>query len=606
MPASILTRSLESYPTPDSSDSRTPSYAVLRPDDQPADTRRPFLHQVEAQEKLSQAFNEWKLTGCLQGFVVMPTGSGKTYTMVTWQVKNLIDRGYRVVWIAPNDLLFEQAARAFYHAAGLARSRPQLAIRIVSARHCSVDDIQQGDDVIIVSAAMLLRHRTKFLRLLADPRVFVILDEAHHAPAMTYRLLLKNLPAKRQLIGLTATPTRTEPTERPLLARLFGGRIMYQAEADALIERGILARPILVRVNAQIDVDRVIGANDIEHLARAGDLSREALDRISKIEQRNQVIVDHYLASAHRYGKTLIFAGNVRHAALLADRLRASGVRAEYVAGRRYDKQDNRHILDRFRDPQGDIDVVTCVLKLSEGVDLPRTQTVILASPTASEIRMRQMIGRALRGPAVGGTTIAHLVAFLDEGKHLADWRDPFHLVPDLVQADQTHDHRHVRPSVQEPTWAETRDVARHMRNHAPISRIDAYEAVPSRWYVVKIEGQEGAGRLVVAYSNQAAGWDATVKYLKQADETALAALDGNALLERFFPRMTWPGPRVQDLDDLVKHVRVCGCPPSVYGAEGRWACAPEVLARQIVAGYLGERARRAWLDTWESVLAER
>ena len=48
---------------------------------------------------------------------------------------------------------------------------------------------------------------------------------------------------------------------------------------------------------------------------------------------------------------------------------------------------------------------------------------------------MRQMIGRALRGPAVGGTTMAHLVALLDEGKQLADWRDPLHLVPDLVAA---------------------------------------------------------------------------------------------------------------------------------------------------------------------------
>ena len=217
---------------------------------------------------------------------------------------------------------------------------------------------------------------------------------------------------------------------------------------------------------------------------------------------------------------------------------------------------------------------------------------------------MRQMIGHALRGPAVGGTTIAYLVALLDEGKQLADWHDPFHLVPDLVAAEKRYAYGHVRPIVQGLAWAETREVARLMRNHAPILRIDAHEAVASLWYVVKVEGKEGAGRPIAAYSNQAAGWDATVKYLKQADETTLAALDGNALLEQFFSRVTWPKPVVKDLDDLVKHLRACGCPPSVYGAEGRRACAPEVLARQIVDGDLGERDRQALISERYNELA--
>ena len=131
---------------------------------------------------------------------------------------------------------------------------------------------------------------------------------------------------KHRLIGLTATPTRTELSEQRLLARLFGSQVLYRVEADALMKWGILARPILVRVNSQIDVDRIVGRMTSSISPGPGDLSREGLDRISRIERRNQVIVDHYLASAHRYGKTLIFAGNVRHAALLADRLHGARV----------------------------------------------------------------------------------------------------------------------------------------------------------------------------------------------------------------------------------------------------------------------------------------
>ena len=100
---------------------RTPSFAVLDPAKQPPDHRRLFLPQIEVQARLSQALDEWKHTGLLLGLVVMPTGAGKTYTLVNWLVSKVINTGDRVVWIAPNDLLVEQAARTFYQAAGLAK-----------------------------------------------------------------------------------------------------------------------------------------------------------------------------------------------------------------------------------------------------------------------------------------------------------------------------------------------------------------------------------------------------------------------------------------------------------------------------------------------------
>ena len=241
--------SLMAVPTPAPEDRRwrgdhngkTPSFAVLDPDRQPGDARRPFPHQKEAEDKLTERLAVWKLTGQLEGLVVMPTGSGKTYCMVRWLVRQVVDLKHKILWLAPNDMLLEQAACTFHQLIGLASQRSRVAIRIVSGGHCSTEQIEPSDDVILASVASLHRHRNVFRGLLSDPRVFVVVDEAHHAPATSYRLLLESLPQARRVVGLTATATRTTPRERPVLGHLFGNSIISQADLESLIERRILS-----------------------------------------------------------------------------------------------------------------------------------------------------------------------------------------------------------------------------------------------------------------------------------------------------------------------------------------------------------------------------
>ena len=166
--------------------------------------------------------------------------------------------------------------------------------------------------------------------------------------------------------------------------------------------------------------------------------------------------------------QTLVFVGSVQQASQLARRMRATGVRAEYVAGKRLDSERNESILARYQSDTGDVDVLMCCLKLGEGVDLPHTRTVFLTTPTTSEIRVRQMLGRALRGPAVGGTEVANLVAFLDDGQLLRDWRDPFTLVPDLAKASKHYQQGSPRPRLMSSTWPATYEASEQLRLTAP------------------------------------------------------------------------------------------------------------------------------------------
>ena len=62
---------------------------------------------------------------------------------------------------------------------------------------------------------------------------------------------------------------------------------------------------------------------------------------------------------------------------------------------------------------------------MTEGVDLPKTKTVFLARPTVSSILMTQMVGRALRGTAAGGTASAYIVSFVDHWNEHIAWVNP-------------------------------------------------------------------------------------------------------------------------------------------------------------------------------------
>ena len=93
-----------------------------------------------------------------------------------------------------------------------------------------------------------------------------------------------------------------------------------------------------------------------------------------------------------------------------------------------YSKENERK-LERYRN--GDLKVLINVNILTEGVDLPQTKTVFLARPTVSTILMTQMIGRALRGTAAGGTEEAYIVSFIDNWNEHIAWVNPESLFVD-------------------------------------------------------------------------------------------------------------------------------------------------------------------------------
>lgn len=368
-------------------------FAILRPAAQPKDPRRPHSYQLEAWDRLGAHLAESESTGIFRGLLVMPTGSGKTYTAARWLLESVVGRGDKVLWLAHRTELLNQAAASFAALAGFAPSQERLRVRLVSREHCSTTQIDPADHILLCSISSLARRPDIARMLLDDEGRFVVIDEAHHAPMKSYRELIESLASRTRgrLLGLTATPTRTVERERPLLTKLFGGRVLHDVPIKDLIERKILARPIPVRVETGADVEQGVTEADLDHMTQFSELSEDWLDRIAHLAARNRVIVEHYLEHRTSYGKTLIFAVNVAHAALLTEELRSHGVWAEYVASYRPDgtERDDAQVIAKFRETSsgGDsLEVLVNVQILTEGVDLPAVQTVFLTRPTSSEI----------------------------------------------------------------------------------------------------------------------------------------------------------------------------------------------------------------------------
>lgn len=220
----------------------------------------------------------------------------------------------------------------------------------------------------------------------------VVIDEAHLCGTddmgMYRRFLgdLSSMNPKMKVIGLTATPYRTDSgrlDKGP--GKLFGG-IAYECDLVQLIEDGYLSRVISRGTKATIDTSEVhkrggeFIAGELEMAAMLGDLVPQAAQEIlSRAEGRKSL---------------LLFCCGIAHAQAMAERMNALGVPCECVFGNT-PKEERDEILDRFK--RGELRAISNFGVLTTGFDAPNVDLIALLRPTCSPGLYVQMVGRGLR-----------------------------------------------------------------------------------------------------------------------------------------------------------------------------------------------------------------
>lgn len=497
---------------------------------QGTNSRLPYSHQreaIKAMDELNKKFSAYST------LIVLPTGGGKTYTASTWLLRNALDKGKKILWLAHRQTLLEQAAESFQKFA-FSSEVPNISsfrYRIISGAnsHERTSDIKTSDNLLIISKDSIGRNLNRLDSWLAgENEIFLVVDEAHHSTAKTYRKVIdyvrervKNL----KLIGLTATPFRTAESEQGLLAKIYtdGTRdgqsvkndvgIVYQVGLKELISRRILSTPKFESYYTDEDYGKNLGLKAWENIQHLDKLPDDVAQEIAESGARNKLIVETYKKKAAEYGQTIVFTVSINHAIILTKLFNQAGIKAAYIVSNVKDfgtgvsisREDNEKNLELYR--AGKIQILVNVNILTEGVDLPMTKTVFLTRPTVSTILMTQMVGRALRGEAANGTATAYIVSFVDNWNERIAWVNPETLFTGTNDFDE-NDPEYQKKTIRLISIAKIEEFAAILNDNIETDELEAVpflQRIPIGMYAFQYINEDG-----IDFSYQVMVYDST------------------------------------------------------------------------------------------------
>lgn len=297
----------------------------------------------------------------------MPTGTGKTYLLTAVIDSFVSNNPMEKVWIVAHrrELVsqIDETVRKFhsYYA-----SNTSSLLSSVKA----------------MSIQWLMRH---YDEIEEEPGMIVI-DEAHHALAKTYKEMWERFP-KAKFLGLTATPCRLNGKG---FTDLFD--VLVQSwSVPEFISKGRLATYDFVSIKSDGVTQRLI--DSLQKRGADGDYQNKEMDMLLN----KKPSIERLYQSLEEFGKDrkgIVYAINISHAQKITKLYQEHGVKAIAIDSKT-PASERQQDIEAFK--KGDIQVLVNVDIFSEGFDCPDVEFVQLARPTLSLAKYLQMVGRGLR-----------------------------------------------------------------------------------------------------------------------------------------------------------------------------------------------------------------
>lgn len=327
--------------------------------------------QVEALQALQEAFTN----GDRRAMICLATGLGKTFVAASF-IRFLYeqDHGLNILVLANSKSLIEQFDR------GIWSNLP---------KWISTHLVYESEKPAFLEGVTLSTFQS-FPQFLKSNGGFtydvVIVDEAHHAPADTYKKVLSEL-SPRLLVGLTATPFRADQRD---VKSLFGSPLVHYSVHQALL-KGFLARVEYQLLNDNVDQDW------ISQNSRKGHTIKQ-LNKKVFLPERDEIICDriHRTWTSRSLERGIIFCNSSEHAERIEKLLRVNyQIPTWSLTTRVKDARERARRLRQFR--TGECKVLTCYDMLNEGVDVPDVDYIVFLRVTHSRVYFLQQLGRGLR-----------------------------------------------------------------------------------------------------------------------------------------------------------------------------------------------------------------
>ena len=214
----------------------------------------------------------------------------------------------------------------------------------------------------------------------------IVIDEAHHALAKTYKGMWDRFP-KAKFLGLTATPCRLNGKG---FTDLFD--VLVQSwSVPEFISKGRLATYDFVSIKSDGVTQRLI--DSLQKRGADGDYQNKEMDMLLN----KKPSIERLYRSLEEFGKDrkgIVYAINISHAQKIAKLYQDYGVKAIAIDSKT-PATERQQDIEAFK--KGDIQVLVNVDIFSEGFDCPDVEFVQLARPTLSLAKYLQMVGRGLR-----------------------------------------------------------------------------------------------------------------------------------------------------------------------------------------------------------------
>ena len=339
----------------------------------------------------------------------MPTGSGKTRTameLIAHFFNGKREESSTVVWLANSNELCEQAISCFIEV------WEHVGLKPITISRSPIEG-QSEEDTFVVSSLQKFWGEISSGTYRGPERFagtdLVVVDEAHISVAPTYLRVIQELSRGSgcRILGLTATPGRTDMGETTELSDLFHQNIVSLEDPTGRFHNVITflkAKGVLSDVDYQlleVTESQTIRGQDVAAVQASDEFSDRLLKKIGQDEIRNAQIIERLVPFLESGKKGLLFAPSIEASKFITSLLLFLGFPVAHVDGGLSPKSRHSAINDYV---EGRIQLICNYGVLATGFDAPKTDFLCIARPTKSPVLYSQMIGRGLRGPAVGGT----------------------------------------------------------------------------------------------------------------------------------------------------------------------------------------------------------